>query len=150
MAHSSWTSGIFPNLHSNLRFVLHKCTSLLIYNVRTLFYPQYYTTTTIFWFVTDVNECALNNGHGPCQGECTNWYGGFSCGCDTLPGTKLDQDERACRDVDECHELPELPNFGCSHTCLNSPGSAFCVCPTGYELDSDWKTCQGKGDFFFK
>jgi hypothetical protein len=32
MAYSSWISGIFPNLHSKLRFVLHKCTSLLLIN----------------------------------------------------------------------------------------------------------------------
>jgi hypothetical protein len=29
MAHSSWISVSFPNLHSNLRFVRHKCTSLV-------------------------------------------------------------------------------------------------------------------------
>jgi hypothetical protein len=28
VTHSSWISGIFPNLHSNLRFFIHKCTSL--------------------------------------------------------------------------------------------------------------------------
>jgi hypothetical protein len=28
MVHSSWISGIFANLHSNLRFLPHKCTSL--------------------------------------------------------------------------------------------------------------------------
>jgi hypothetical protein len=31
MAYSRWISDILPNLHSNLRFVLHKFTSLCSY-----------------------------------------------------------------------------------------------------------------------
>ena len=28
----------------------------------------------------DVNECLLNNGHGPCQDSCTNTHGGYEAG----------------------------------------------------------------------
>lgn len=42
-----------------------------------------------------------------------------------------------CTDIDECEE----DNFGCSHECINTPGSAHCFCSVGYELKSDHKTC---------
>lgn len=42
-------------------------------------------------------------------------------------------------DIDECSDNSLL----CSHTCVNTPGSANCACPKGYALQSDGKTCQG-------
>jgi fibulin 1/2 len=42
-------------------------------------------------------------------------------------------------DIDECSTGN---NFGCSHQCVNTDGSAHCSCPSGYSLDaSDHKTC---------
>lgn len=42
-------------------------------------------------------------------------------------------------DIDECSTGN---NFGCSHHCVNTDGSAHCSCPSGYALDaSDNKTC---------
>ncbi|CAL1275011.1 unnamed protein product, partial [Larinioides sclopetarius] len=43
-----------------------------------------------------------------------------------------------CTDIDEC---ADGDNFGCSHRCVNTPGSAHCSCPPGYELKEDGKTC---------
>jgi Coagulation Factor Xa inhibitory site len=63
--------------------------------------------------------------------------GSYTCTCDSLPGTRLAEDRHSCEDVDECG----LNNGGCSHTCLNTLGRAFCVCPEGWMLDDDWKTC---------
>jgi hypothetical protein len=55
-------------------------------------------------------------------------------------GTSLAADNHTCQDVDECtHD-----NAGCSHTCLNTLGRAFCLCPPGFMLGADWKTCHGK------
>ncbi|XP_055531345.1 uncharacterized protein LOC129722123 isoform X2 [Wyeomyia smithii] len=85
----------------------------------------------------DVNECLLRNGHGPCQDTCINTWSGYRCSCAGLPGTRLSQDGHSCEDIDEC----TVNNGGCSHTCLNTLGRAFCVCPEGYMLDDDWKTC---------
>jgi len=88
---------------------------------------------------SDVNECLLNNGHGPCQGTCHNLEGSYECSCADIPGYKLTADNHTCEDIDEC----TLDNGNCSHLCLNTPGSAFCLCPDGFYLADDWKTCLG-------
>ncbi|VVC43611.1 EGF-like, conserved site,EGF-like calcium-binding domain,EGF-like calcium-binding, conserved [Cinara cedri] len=85
----------------------------------------------------DIDECLLRNGHGPCQGSCTNTWGGYKCSCYGLTGTKLSGDGHTCDDIDECGD----GTAGCSHQCINTVGSAFCVCPDGLQLDGDWKTC---------
>ncbi|CAD7082561.1 unnamed protein product [Hermetia illucens] len=85
----------------------------------------------------DINECLLRNGHGPCQDTCVNTWGSYKCSCGNLAGTQLSTDGHSCVDMDEC----SVNNGGCSHTCLNTMGRAFCLCPEGWILDSDWKTC---------
>lgn len=50
------------------------------------------------------------------------------------------EDGSACLDVDEC---TDQNNFGCSHTCVNTQGSAHCQCPPGWKLNDDHKTCRG-------
>lgn len=86
----------------------------------------------------DINECLLRNGHGPCQGSCQNLPGSYTCSCDRIVGTRLAADNHTCEDVDECAQN----NAGCSHTCLNTLGRAFCLCPSGFVLGTDWKTCH--------
>ena len=88
----------------------------------------------------DTNECLPNNGHGPCQGTCTNLEGRYECSCSEMKGYVLGPDNHTCVDIDECAQN----NGGCSHICLNTPGSAFCLCPEGFYLTEDWKTCQGR------
>ncbi|OWK59760.1 Hemicentin-2 [Lonchura striata] len=42
-----------------------------------------------------------------------------------------------CTDLDECQTLKQ-----CQHECRNSPGSYRCLCPTGYRLLSNRKSCH--------
>ena len=44
------------------------------------------------------------------------------------------------KDKDEC----ALANGGCQHTCTNTDGSYKCSCYSGYRLQPDGLTCQGK------
>lgn len=87
---------------------------------------------------SDINECLLRNGHGPCQDKCVNHWGSYKCSCEDIPGTRLAQDGHTCEDIDECKEQ----TAGCSHECINTVGSAFCLCPKGFMLGMDWKTCH--------
>ncbi|XP_053976944.1 uncharacterized protein LOC128875412 isoform X1 [Hylaeus volcanicus] len=86
----------------------------------------------------DINECLLNNGHGPCQDTCRNTIGGYECSCDGLQDTVLSPDNHTCQDSGPCSDN----NAGCSHTCLSTKGRVFCLCPDGFVLEDDWKTCQ--------
>ena len=43
-------------------------------------------------------------------------------------------------DIDEC----SLDNDGCEHNCINTVGSSFCSCNTGYALTLDGKNCTGE------
>ena len=43
-------------------------------------------------------------------------------------------------DIDECG----TNNGGCSQVCTDNDGSFVCSCNTGYELDADGVTCNGK------
>lgn len=96
----------------------------------------------------DINECLLRNGHGPCQDTCYNTLGSYQCSCDGLPGTKLINDHFCISDTVNC--IKEVDGVGgdgsegrCSHNCISSMGQTFCLCPDGYILGNDWKTCQG-------
>ncbi|XP_077463990.1 hemicentin-1 [Stigmatopora argus] len=42
-----------------------------------------------------------------------------------------------CLDINEC----EVHDF-CQHECMNTPGSHRCLCPAGYHLMTNGKTCQ--------
>lgn len=83
----------------------------------------------------------MNNGHGPCEDTCRNTIGGYECSCDGLQDTVLSADNHTCHDAGPC----SVNNAGCSHTCLSTRGRVFCICPDGFILEDDWKTCQGNG-----
>ncbi|XP_015120614.1 uncharacterized protein LOC107043579 [Diachasma alloeum] len=86
----------------------------------------------------DVDECSENNGRGPCQDRCRNTEGGYICSCEGLPGAVLSADNHTCQTAGHCSDN----NAGCSHTCLSTAGRIFCLCPDGFVLQDDWKTCQ--------
>ena len=41
-----------------------------------------FTKTSESGYCVDINECALNNGHGPCQDTCINLEGSYACSCE--------------------------------------------------------------------
>lgn len=106
----------------------------------------------------DINECATNNGN--CGQICTNTAGSYSCSC--MSGYSLQANGRTCigmnshrflivmldripytsllTDINECANV----NGNCAQVCTNTVGSYICSCVTGYELDADTRTCDGK------
>ena len=42
-------------------------------------------------------------------------------------------------DIDEC----QLSNI-CNQSCINTGGSYYCDCESGYQLTTDNSTCRGK------
>lgn len=59
-------------------------------------------------------------------------------------------DCRACLislfvDVDECSTTADnrTAGHGCQYACRNTPGSFVCLCPAGWELQPDQRTCRG-------
>uniref|UniRef100_A0A8C3X9N4 Fibrillin 3 n=1 Tax=Catagonus wagneri TaxID=51154 RepID=A0A8C3X9N4_9CETA len=82
----------------------------------------------------DRDECAENVDL--CEnGQCLNAPGGYRCECEM--GFSPTEDQRACRDVDEC-VLRNLCVFG---ICENLLGMFRCVCDEGYELDRGGGNC---------
>ena len=43
-------------------------------------------------------------------------------------------------EIDECSKDTD----NCTHVCVNTEGSYYCTCPSGYELKSDNNTCVGE------
>jgi fibulin 1/2 len=63
---------------------------------------------------------------------------GSSISADCSSGFKVGP-SGSCIDVDEC----ATNNGDCSHICQNTLGGANCLCPPGFMLGNDWKTCKG-------
>ncbi|XP_015919686.2 fibulin-1 isoform X1 [Parasteatoda tepidariorum] len=64
----------------------------------------------------------------------------FIADCRCLPGfIGFPSLNIPCSDINECLRN----NFGCSHFCINTFGSALCYCPPDFKLKDDNKTCAG-------
>ncbi|KAK0162271.1 hypothetical protein PV327_008621 [Microctonus hyperodae] len=84
----------------------------------------------------NIDECArveLNQCGHKCVDTPTSYY------CECNPGYKLLADGKACADIDECIEKPQV----CSQQCENTPGSFYCKCnEQWYEREADEHTCK--------
>lgn len=107
----------------------------------------------------DIDDCRLLPGL--CNhGTCINALGSFRCAChhgyepsiskqvclgsyiwSLLSSKTLFHHLRTCfSDINECLQTPNP----CSFDCRNTEGSFECVCPKGYQVDSDSVSCVGK------
>lgn len=83
-----------------------------------------------------VNECERVQMN-QCGQKCVDTPTSFYCECHT--GYKLLADGKACDDIDECIETPQV----CSQQCENTPGGYYCKCnDRWYERASDEHTCK--------
>ena len=92
---------------------------------------------------SDEIECGINQcsdmRENQCGQNCINLPIGYRCTCNS--GYTLMADKRACRDIDECKEVPGA----CDQYCYNTVGSFICKCNTTfYASTADGKTCKRK------
>ncbi|XP_064428278.1 fibulin-7 isoform X2 [Mirounga angustirostris] len=88
----------------------------------------------------DISECSSQ----PCQngGTCVEGVTQYKCICP--PGrTGSRCQHQAQTDVNECELYGQegRPRL-CMHTCVNTPGSYRCACPSGYRTLADGKSCE--------
>uniref|UniRef100_H2YAY4 EGF-like domain-containing protein n=1 Tax=Ciona savignyi TaxID=51511 RepID=H2YAY4_CIOSA len=79
-------------------------------------------------------DADLCSGFG-CTDQCVNLPTGPLCWCDGS-GYELLNDSKTCADIDECARRY------CSQACDNTEGSFYCKCDSGYQLDTDGRTCK--------
>ena len=100
----------------------------------------------------DINECTLPDR--VCSHFCTNTNGSYYCSC--RGGYTLTNNgyclgiffynllygsyDISLLDNNECLS----GNGGCQEVCVNTNGSYYCDCQTGYRLKSDNISCIGK------
>uniref|UniRef100_A0AAY5EYQ0 Fibrillin 2b n=1 Tax=Electrophorus electricus TaxID=8005 RepID=A0AAY5EYQ0_ELEEL len=85
----------------------------------------------------DINECALN----PllCAFRCVNTFGSYECTCPA--GYVLREDQRMCRDQDECSDgLDDCESR--AMICKNLIGTFMCICPPGMTRRPDGEGCM--------
>ncbi|KAK9966689.1 hypothetical protein ABG768_003786 [Culter alburnus] len=83
----------------------------------------------------ELTPCNLNNGG--CSQIChVNEQNRAQCLC--KPGFLLLEDQRTCRDLDECVEELHL----CQQVCENTLGSYRCSCSPGFQLSPDGTSCS--------
>ncbi|KAA8595876.1 hypothetical protein FQN60_011167 [Etheostoma spectabile] len=112
----------------------------------------------------DIDECAVNQGLGPCTEQCHNSPGSYQCACsyghilagnghsciaECPPGyrkepktTTSPENTTAQTFKEECVDINECQKETCEWQCVNLPGSHRCICPRGYTLHRDGRRCK--------
>ncbi|XP_066588132.1 low-density lipoprotein receptor-related protein 2 isoform X2 [Prorops nasuta] len=84
----------------------------------------------------NVDECARVETN-QCGHRCVDTPTSYYCEC--YSGYKLLPDGKACDDIDECIETPQV----CSQQCENTPGGFYCKCNgRWYDRAADEHTCK--------
>ena len=63
---------------------------------------RFHNCLLAFTFITDINECSVNNGG--CEDVCTNTIGSYTCSCQSI-GYHLDNDKHNCSGNNYEHSL---------------------------------------------
>nr|XP_055025430.1 nidogen-1 [Misgurnus anguillicaudatus] len=85
---------------------------------------------------TEENPCFTGRHGCDTNAICRPGQGAeFVCEC----ATGFNGDGRACYDVDECRESPQI--CGPHAICNNQPGTFRCECQDGFQFASDGRTC---------
>ena len=123
---------------------------------QSLAQSSYLFLLSILCKLLDINECDLV----PCEQKCVNTIGSYFCGC--APGYSLNSNLRSCdgrlsrywtchtfsylfsQDIDECRNAILIGDKLCPSemTCVNTRGSFYCQCSTGYINNNG--TCKSK------
>ena len=82
-----------------------------------------------FYSCEDLDECATKQHDCDENAKCINTKPGYKCLC--KPGYKKYDNERNCKDIDECI----VKDCGIYSQCKNTPGSYECFCKEGYQGD---------------
>ncbi|KAB0392530.1 hypothetical protein E2I00_001724, partial [Balaenoptera physalus] len=88
-----------------------------------------------------INECAQN----PllCAFRCMNTFGSYECTCPI--GYALREDQKMCKDLDECAEgLHDCESRGMM--CKNLIGTFMCICPPGMTRRPDGEGCVDENE----
>ncbi|KAG9483371.1 hypothetical protein GDO78_009341 [Eleutherodactylus coqui] len=82
----------------------------------------------------DLNECRQS----VCRPDqvCKNTRGSYKC-IDLCPSGLAKTENGSCVDINECDNQDV-----CQHECRNVLGSYQCICPPGYQLMANGKSCQ--------
>lgn len=109
------------------------------------FYPRYLECIRRYWFPERKDpglstcihnlrdQCSSKPCHKVGSYSCTDLQGDFYCNC------KKGWTGKTCStDVNEC----AVRNGGCSHYCINRPGTYHCFCQSGFQLLADNRTCE--------
>ncbi|XP_073689749.1 nidogen-1-like [Garra rufa] len=85
---------------------------------------------------TEENPCFTGRHGCDTNAVCRPQQGNqFTCEC----ATGFTGDGRACYDIDECRETPQI--CGPNSVCNNQPGTFRCECQDGFQFASDGQTC---------
>ena len=107
---------------------------------------------------SDINECEDTLVTVNCTQKCINTFGSYQCAC--YDGYQVTNDTMQCignvknscyyllhNHCQYCVDINECEGYNdCHHTCINTEGSYYCSCDTGFSLSADNRSCTGNSD----